>query len=133
MSELRQPVLGFTKIIVADVDRMFDFYAHVFGVEQHRRVQAGSGDEAIDEIISRPVGHPGGPTLIMKRYLNRPAPAPGELQLGFIVPNVDNVVAAAIAAGGTVAKAARDMPEHGIRVAFIHDVEGHTIEAVQML
>jgi len=133
MSNATLPALSFVKIIVADVDRVFSFYERVFGVEQHARVQTGSGEDALEEIISRPVGNVTAPTLAIKRYLNRPAPPPGELQLGFIVPNVDVVVATAIVAGGSIAQPARDAPEHGVRVAFLYDVEGHTIEIVQLL
>lgn len=133
MPELSLPRLGFTKIIVADVDRVFDFYARVLGVEERSRVRTGAGDEALEEIISHPVGHADAPTLIIKSYINRPAPPPGELQLGFQVASVDDVVAAAVAAGGSVAKPPRDAPEHGVRVAFLKDVEGHMIEIVQLI
>ncbi|ANI77164.1 hypothetical protein EP837_00725 [Sphingobium sp. EP60837] len=60
----------------------------VLGVEERSRVRAGAGDEALEEIISHPVGH---------------------------------------------ADAPRDAPEHGVRVAFLKDVEGHMIEIVQLI
>lgn len=128
-----RPAISFFKIIVADVDRTFDFYHHVLGVEQNVRVRTGEGHDALDEIVSKPVGDAGAPVLSIKRFLNRAAPPPGELQIGFIVPDVDRALADAVAAGGAVLKPAKDMPEHGVRVAFIHDIEGHAIELVQLL
>lgn len=133
MPEVRPPLLNFVKIIVADVDGVFNFYARVLGVEAHRRVQSGLGEDALEEIISLPIGGAGAPSLIIKSYVNRPAPKPGELQLGVVVSDVDAVLAAAVAAGGTIAQPARDATEHGVRVAFFRDIEGHMVEIVQML
>jgi len=130
-SDLQTPRLSFTKIIVGDVERVFAFYRDVFGIEQLTRVQIGEGYEQLDEIVSKPAGGVGAPTLVIKCFVNRPAPAPGEVQIGFVVPNVDKIVSAAVAAGGKVLKPAVNLPEHGIRVAFVHDVEGHTVEIVE--
>jgi len=131
--DLKVPRLSFTKIIVGDVERVFAFYRDVFGIEQQVRVKIGEGYDQLDEIVSKAVGGVGAPTLVIKSFVNRPAPAPGEMQIGFVVPNVDATISAALAAGGKVLKPAVDRPEHGIRVAFLHDVEGHTVEIVEML
>jgi len=127
------PLLSFTKIIVADVDRVFEFYRRVLGVEQHIRVRQGEGYDAIDEIVSKPVGAASAPTLAIKSFVNRPAPQPGELQIGFVVPSVDKAVEAALAAGGKIDKPAVDQPQHGVRVAFFFDVEGHSVEVVELI
>jgi len=130
---MAMPRLSFMKIIVGDVDRVFDFYNRVLGVEQHIRVRTGEGYEELDEIVSKPVGGEGGISLAIKRFVNRPAPVPGELQVGFTVENVDATLAAALEMGGSVLKPAVDMPEHGVRVAFFKDLEGHTVEIVGAL
>jgi predicted enzyme related to lactoylglutathione lyase len=71
------------------------------------------------------------PSVVLKCYVNRTPPAPGELLLGFKVPDVDQILERAVAHGGAVAKEAVDRPEYGVRVAFLTDVEGHMIEIVQ--
>ena len=133
LPERTGPLLSFTKIIVADVERVFEFYRRVLGVEQHVRVRQGEGYDALDKIISKPVGAQMAPTLAIKCFVNRPPPQPGELQIGFVVSSVDEVVEAALAAGGSIEKAAVDQPQHGVRVAFFRDVEGHSVEVVELL
>lgn len=133
LPEMTGPLFSFTKIIVADVERVYAFYNSVLGVEQHIRVRQGEGYDELDEIVSKPVGAQVAPTLAIKCFVNRPAPPPGEVQLGFVVRNVDEVVEAALEAGGKIAKPAVNQPQHGVRVAFIQDVEGHMIEVVELL
>lgn len=123
---------AFTKLIVSDVDSLFAFYARVFGLTETARVRQGEGPDELDEII---MGAPGGgysvPSLVIQRYPNRPVPAPGEATLGFIVGNVDATVEAALAMGGSVHRPAQARPEHGVKVAFIKDSDGHLIEVVE--
>lgn len=125
---------GFTKIITADVDRVFGFYQAVLGLEQRVRVRQGEGEHQVDEIITTgPGGDRSGPTLVIQSYPNRPLPAPGEATLGFVVDDVDAVVANALAQGGSVYRAAHAQPQHGVKVAFVRDCGGHMIELVEML
>ena len=125
---------SFTKIIVADVDRLFAFYRAVFGMAETARVRQGEGDAELDEIIMGPAGAGYSvPSLVIQRYPNRPIPAPGEATLGFIVADIDRTIKTALAAGATIDQPLRTAAEHGIRVAFIKDPDGHRIEIVQML
>jgi len=50
-----------------------------------------------------------------------------------VVGDLDAVVAAASARGATVTRAAQTQAQHGVRVAFIKDPDGHLVELVQML
>lgn len=125
---------GFTKLIVSDVDSLYAFYASVFGMAEIARVRQGEGATELDEIIMGAAG--GGyttPTLVIQRFPNLPIPVPGEATLGFVVEDVDATVAAALAAGGSVHRAAQAQPQHGIKVAFIKDSDGHLVEVVEML
>jgi catechol 2,3-dioxygenase-like lactoylglutathione lyase family enzyme len=125
---------SFTKIIVSDVDRVFPFYRDVLGLAEVARVRIGEGEHELDEIIMGAAG--GGyrvPSLVIQRFPNRPLPAPGEATLGFIVPDVDRAVEAAEAAGGALVRPARTVADHGVRVAFVTDNDGHLLELVQTL
>lgn len=125
---------SFTKLIVSDVDSLFDFYHRVFGLVELTRVRQGEGEHQLDEIIMGASGAGySSPTLVIQRFPNRPVPAPGEATLGFVVADVDATVAAALAAGGSVYRAAHAQPQHGIKVAFIKDSDGHLVEIVEML
>ena len=61
------------------------------------------------------------------------ARASGEMITGFATGDLDGFVARAVAAGGRVLEPAHDVPEAGMRVAFVADPEGHVLEITQML
>lgn len=125
---------SFTKIVVRDIDASERFYCDVMGLKRVLRFQTGEGEFELDEVIMSSNGaHDGGHNLIVIRYLNQPAPTPGEGIFGFTVEDVDATIAAALAAGGALHRPARIVEEHGIKVAFVKDPEGHLLELVEML
>jgi len=73
------------------------------------------------------------PTLAIQRYPAPPLPEPGEATLGFIVTDVGATVADALAAGGSAHRPASAQLQHGGKVAFVKDSDGHLIERVEML
>ncbi len=134
MPSQTQAQFGFTKIIVSDVDRLLAFYRDVFGLAQVSRIKQGEGDFELDEIIMATAGSSQLiPSLVIQRYPNRPVPAPGEATLGFIVNDLERTLAAATAAGATIERPAWTASEHGVRVAFLKDIDGHLVEVVQTL
>lgn len=125
---------SFTKVVVSDVDSAFSFYNKVFGLVEAARVRQGEGEHVLDEIIM--TASEGGhsiPSLVIQRFPNRPIPEPGEATLGFVVDDVDVTVDRALAAGGSVYRAAHAQHQHGVKVAFVRDNDGHMIELVEML
>jgi lactoylglutathione lyase len=124
--------LAFAKIVVGDLPALERFYEAVFGTRVTARIVAGEGENALEEVILA-MGDGGGSSLILIRYPARPAPAPGELVVGLTVADVAASVEAAVAAGGAVVVPPVDVPEHGLRLAFVTDPEGHTLELVQPL
>jgi predicted enzyme related to lactoylglutathione lyase len=124
--------VAFTKLVVADLDASARFYTEVFGVREQRRVHAEIAGRPIDEILYDATG-PGGATFGLLRYGDATGPASGEVILGIVTTDVAGVVARVAAAGGTVVEAPHAMPEHGVRVAFVTDVEGHLVEVVELL
>jgi len=123
---------GFTKLIVQDLEAMAAFYEVVAGLERSGRVQSAVGDRAIDEILFHATGQ-GGPTLVLFKFLDREAPAREESILGFITPDVAAFVERTKAGGGQVVSEIQTQPEHGVKVAFVTDPEGHLIEVVELL
>lgn len=125
---------SFTKLIVSDVDNLYAFYNRVFDLVEKARVRQGEGEHELDEIImgADKDGY-STPTLVIQRFPNRPIPDRGEVTLGFVVADVDAIVKKAQAEGGSVYRAAQSQPQHGVKVAFIKDSDGHLIEVVEML
>ncbi len=127
---------GFTKLLVEDLDKTAAFYKAVCGLMETRRIQASIGGRPIDEILFAPA-RDGAATFILLKYLDAPRDAirPGadEVILGFMTSDVDAFVQRAQSAGGRVVEAPHDSAEHGIRVAFVADIEGHMLEIVQPL
>ena len=123
---------GFTKLIVADLDKAAAFYKSVCGLTEQARVEDKLGGRAIVEIIFAPA-YQGGASFVLLTYPDTPKPASGEVILGFATPDVDAFVGRVVAGGGAVVDEAVSRPDHGVRVAIVKDPEGHLIEVVQLL
>jgi len=123
---------GFTKLVVADLEKSVAFYRAVCGVKETGRVDAAIAGRKISEVLFAPTAN-GGATLVLLAFHDAPKPASGEVILGAITRDIDAFFARALAAGGSVVEAAHEMAELKIRVGFVADAEGHLIEVVQPL
>jgi catechol 2,3-dioxygenase-like lactoylglutathione lyase family enzyme len=123
---------GFTKLVVRDLEKSAAFYKSVCGLTEQARVTAEIGGRPISEILFNATGSGAG-TFVLLAYLDEPKPAAGELILGFTTTDVAAFVERALAAGGSVAEEPISQPQHGVKVAFVRDVEGHLIEVVELL
>jgi predicted enzyme related to lactoylglutathione lyase len=123
---------GFTKLVVADLDRAAAFYTTVCGLVETRRIDAEIGGRPIREILYAPASA-GGATFVLLAYLDAKTPAANELILGFSTPDLPAFLARAKAAGGSVHQDLRKLDEMKIAVAFVKDPEGHLIEVIQPL
>ena len=129
---MKRSDFGFTKLVVADLERCLAFYASVAGLEESGRVDADIAGRKISEILLHPTT-PGGANLVLLHFHDRPQPSGDEVILGFITADLEGFVMRARDAGGSVYEEIKTMPEHGVRVAFVKDPEGHLIEVVQLL
>lgn len=121
-----------TKLIVADLEKARAFYTSVFGLSEQARVDAQIEGRPISEIMFHPTA-PGGATFVLLAYTDTTAPALSEAITLFIVPDLATLLGTVRAAGGRVVEDAYDRPEHGVKVAFVRDSEGHLIEVVELL
>jgi lactoylglutathione lyase len=125
---------SFTKIIVRDLAAAERFYTTVLGLSVMARFALGEQNDKMEETFLTVADAPQDANqLALVCFPNRPAPAAGEAVTGFMVKDVDAVVAAALDAGGAVVKKREDMVAFGIRVAVITDDEGHQVEVLQLL
>ena len=125
-------MLSFTKLLVNDLEKTAAFYKAVAGISEQHRVQSSIAGRTISEIIFEPP-YQGAASFILLKFLDAPKPTNDEVILGFVTDDVDAFVERSEANGGTVVEAPIDQPQHGVRVAFVTDVEGHLIEVVQLL
>jgi len=123
---------GFTKLLVDDLERTAVFYKSVCGLVETVRVTSTIAGRRIDEILFNATGE-GGATFALLKFAGAPKPAHDEVILGFVTPDLEAFVQRVGAAGGAVVEGIRTIPEHGVRVAFVTDVEGHLLEVVQLL
>jgi catechol 2,3-dioxygenase-like lactoylglutathione lyase family enzyme len=123
---------AFTKLVVADLDASAAFYTDVFRLQEQRRVKDDIGGRAIEEILFEPTA-PGGSTFVLLHFADTPAPVTGSVLAGFVTDEIDEVFTRAVAAGATVVDSPHDAPEHGVRVGFLADPDGHLVEVCQML
>ncbi|MCP5395204.1 MAG: VOC family protein [Sphingomonadaceae bacterium] len=125
----------FTKLIVADEEKMSDYYCAVYGLKPVQRVagaSAGEG-ETFREVILSTTGEMTGQTLVMFNFTDRPKPRDQQVILGFISDDIEALNARIVANGGKLVGPLTDQPDHGVRVQFSEDPEGALAENVQLL
>lgn len=123
---------SFTKLIVHDLERAAVFYKEVCGVTELGRVESKIEGRRIKEIMFNATGQ-GGATFVLLAYPDDPAGPPAEVILGFITKDLNAFVDRVRKAGGKVTQEMAAQPEHGVKVAFVRDPEGHLIEVVELL
>jgi hypothetical protein len=135
MTEVRKARFSFTKLIVSDEERMAAYYHEVYGLNAVLRVQGESacGGEPFREVILGPGKGMSEESLVMYKFVDRPAPCDQESILGFVTEDLDALVARVVAHGGKPVGPIKSLPEHGIKVVFTCDPEGHLAENVQMV
>lgn len=121
--------LYYFKLTVRDCESLARFYSDIFGMKETRRFDALDYEDPHLEIFLSTEDE--GNQIALLHYVNKPAPTPGEATIAFMVEDVDAVVAAALAAGGTSIRAAETLEAHQFRYAIIADPEGHCIEVMQ--
>ena len=124
--------LGFTKLIVGDVDRMSAFYAAVCGLIEEGRGEDRIAGEPIQEVYFKS-DPPGTGTFTLTKFLDRAKPSDQRVIVGFITRDICAFVRRAQAAGGQVVEEPHARPDHGVKVAFVTDVESNLIEVVELL
>lgn len=132
MSTPTPTAFGFTKLLVHDLEKTAQFYKAVCGLVETARVEAEIGGRKISEIMFAPA-HQGAATFVLLKFLDAPKPARDEVILGFVTDDVAAFAERTRSAGGAVVQAPYDNVEHGVKVGFVTDVEGHLIEVVQLL
>lgn len=118
----------FTKIVVRDLDRAIAFYRDALGLRLLNRLTAPEGEYAQEEAVLVGSVAERGPMLLLVRYLDKPAPAPGSAWIGFSVADLPASVTAVEQGGGSIVVPMHDVPEHRLAAAVVCDPEGHLIE-----
>ena len=112
---------GFTKLLVNDLEKSATFYKDVCGLTELAHVDAEITGRKIKEIMFNATA-PGGSTFVLVKFLDTTKSFSDEVIIGFTKK-----------AGGKVAEEIQSQPEHGVKVAFVTDIEGHLIEVVELL
>jgi catechol 2,3-dioxygenase-like lactoylglutathione lyase family enzyme len=123
---------SFTKLVVSDLDASAAFYTDVFGLQEQYRVKDDIGGRPMQEILFQPTA-PGGAMFVLLHFDDTPESTAGSVLAGFVTDQIDDVFARAVAAGATVVDPVHDAPEHGVRVGFLADPDGHLLEVCQLL
>lgn len=135
MTEARKASFGFTKLIVDDEEAQAEYYHQVYGLNKLHRVQNDDSGAAgpIREVIMGPGETMSSESLVMFKFIDRPAPRDQEVILGFITDDLDALAERVLAHGGKHNGPIKSMPEHGVRVLFTTDPEGRLSENVELL
>ena len=131
MSEMPGATFAATKLVVHDLEKMAPFYCDAYGFEQTGRIQAAIDGEPIDEIFLGREGAAGG-SLILMKYVERPAPENGEVLLVFTTDDIEALCERVRAAGGHVEVAPYQSEVTPYKAGFTTDPEGHRSENVEI-
>lgn len=123
---------GHIKLAVDDIDRCAAFYRETCGLVELGRADAIMNGRAGTEVMFAPTAE-GGPMLILVKFHDMSGPRGADVLLGFRTADLEAFCARADAAGGRVTQGIRSIPEHGVEVAFVADVEGNVLEVLQRL
>jgi predicted enzyme related to lactoylglutathione lyase len=121
-----------TKLIVGDVDRAGRFYQSVCGLIEEQRIDTVLAGRAIIEIIFRPTA-PDGATLILLSFLDTPKPPAGGAVLMMYTTDLKAFVQRAKEAGGSMFLDIVSYPEYGLQTAYVKDLDGHFIQAIEKI
>ena len=121
----------YTKLIVHDLDRTAAFYRNVCGLVELMRVDEKVAGRSITEIVFKGTGDDPYASLMLLKFHDAPNPSNDEVMLAYVSDDVVAFLKRVRAAGGTVAEEIRVVPENGVKVAFVRDVEGHLIEVIE--
>ena len=123
---------GFSKLLVNDLEKCATFYKDVCGLTEMARVDAEIAGRGIKEIMFNATA-PGAATFVLLKFVDTTKAFNDEVITGFVTDDLEAFVARVKKAGGKVVDDIKSMPEHGVKVAFVADVEGHLLEVVEML
>ena len=129
---LKVTPLGFTKLIVEDLDKSAAFYEAVCGLVEEGRADEHIAGRPITEIYFKS-DPPGTGTFTLTKFRDVVRPAVQAVILGFIADDIDAFVSRALNAGAEIFEAVQSQPAHGVKVAFLYDPEGNIIEVVELL
>lgn len=127
---------GFAKLIVDDEEKLATYYEEVYGLGVVNRVEGDAGGlgEPFREIM---LGRNGeldpSESLVLFKFVDRAAPRDQESILGFISEDLDGLANRITDNGGSLNGPIQAMPEHGVRVLFATDPEGHLSENVELI
>jgi lactoylglutathione lyase len=121
-----------TKLIVGNLEKSAQFYQSVCGLSEEKRIDAAIFGREVTEIIYGATS-PGGGKFVLLAFLDTPEPAPGDVVLVFNTTDLKAFIQRVQDAGGSVVQDIETLADHGIKVAFVKDVEGHLIEVIERL
>jgi catechol 2,3-dioxygenase-like lactoylglutathione lyase family enzyme len=122
------------KMAVADLEAQERFYTKALGLVRNAYIEHGEGEAHLREaILGVPNAPAGAAQLSLVQYASKPAPPLGEVVTVFMSDDVQATVGLALEAGGRVVVPVQELAEHRVKLAFVADPEGHTIEFLQNL
>ena len=86
-----------------------------------------------ERIMAVPGAARGTANFILISFPNLPSPTPGEATVGFMVESLEETIELAVNAGARVDVPQSDLPQFGLRLAFLLDPQGHRVELLQTL
>ena len=127
----RSPLLTFTKLCVRDLARSTEFYERALGM----RVSARYERAELREVQLHDADGPDEIALVLMEWIPAREVVVGHEygRLGILTDDLDALIARVRRAGGKVIEVPQELAEHKVRIGFVADPDGYSIELVQPL
>ncbi len=123
--------VAMTKFKVGDLAGLEKFYTETLGFAVVARIDEGEGEGELHELILALPGQQ--PQFALIQYPNLPVPQPGEAVVILAVSDLEATIADVVSAGGRSLSQIYDLPQYDLKMAYVADPEGHTLELTQKL
>jgi len=124
----RPHALTFTKICVRDLARSAEFYERALGMLVAARYERAD----LREVQLQYGDGPGEVSVVLMEWIPPREISVGHEhgRLGIVTSDLDGLVACVRRAGGKITEEPHELAEHGVRISFVEDPDGYSIEIV---
>jgi predicted enzyme related to lactoylglutathione lyase len=120
------------KLVVDDLEGCAAFYAAVCGLTEFGRASATMNGRPATEVMFAPSAE-GAAMFVLVKFHDTPRRHGNDVLLGFQTSDLEAFCSRVTSAGGQVTQPITSIPEHGVKAAFVTDVEGNVLEVLQLL
>lgn len=123
------PSVAFTALDVADLDKSLAFYRGLFGMAEKLRIE-GTEEIEVGIDFSQATASPRIMLVGQKRKVPQKTSSAFN-RIALLVTGIEDLCERSTRHGGRILKPVTDIKAHKVKIAFLADPDGHTIELIE--